>query len=434
MRALYISQNGMLEGLGSSQVLPYVRGLAKRGIAFDLLSYELPDADGEEIEALRQKLALDGVRWSPLRRARDPRLVVKLRESARGVGQALAAALARRPDVVHGRSYLPTAIADLVATMVPRAKLVFDCRGMIGDEYVDCGYWQREQLEYRLVKRYETRAFQRAEGVVFLTSALRRWATERGWIGRNTEVETIPCCVDLDAFRFDSAARARIRRELGWEQATVLVYSGSLGSWYREDEIARFAGIVRRRATTPVRFFLLSRSKPEELVEGLRREGFAADSVVTVRARPDEVSQWLSAADIGLSFIKSCFSKMGSSPTKVAEYLACGLPVVLNGDIGDQADLEAERDACVVVGSYDEGELTVAADRALALAAAPLEARVGIGRRVAEERFGLERVGVERYARLYRRLGASSSIQGQSRKSTAHRASDEPLENQGTGG
>src|SRR5687768_7432269 len=34
---------------------------------------------------------------------------------------------------------------------------------------------------------------------------------------------------------------------------------------------------------------------------------------------------YLSAADAGLSFIKSCFSKIASSPTKNAEYLACGL-------------------------------------------------------------------------------------------------------------
>jgi glycosyltransferase involved in cell wall biosynthesis len=401
MRALYISHNGMLEGLGMSQVLPYLRGLARRGVEFDLLSYELPDADTKAIAALRQTLLPQGIRWTPLQRARDRRLAVKVLESARGLGEALAQAAVRRPDIVHGRSYLPTAVADLVATLVPHAKLVFDCRGMIGDEYVDSGHWTTDRIEYRMVKRYEARAFRRAEGVVVLTDALRHWIEERGWLGRHTQVAAIPCCVDLEAFRFDRGARERIRRELGWESATVIVYAGSLGSWYQEDQIARFAGIVRARSPAPVRFLLLTRATSDGLVGMLRGAGFDEDAIAVRCARSDEMSQYLSGADLGISFIKSCFSKKGSSPTKVAEYLACGLPVVLNGDIGDQAALTAERDACVVLGSYEEAELAAAADRGLAMARANVEERAVIGRRVADAHFGLERVGVARYERLY---------------------------------
>jgi glycosyltransferase involved in cell wall biosynthesis len=88
----------------------------------------------------------------------------------------------------------------------------------------------------------------------------------------------------------------------------------------------------------------------------------------------------------------------------VAEYLACGLPVVLNGDIGDQADLAAETDTCVVVDAFADEDLVSAADRVLPLALRPAKLRAARGRKVADERFGLERVGVARYERLYRAL------------------------------
>lgn len=407
MRALYISHNGMLEGLGQSQVLGYLRGLAKRGVEFHLVSYEAAGANDEAIEALRQKLRGQGIAWSPLRRNVGRRFDARVNDSVRGVLQTFRLALAHRPDIVHGRSYLPTAIADVIATTVPRAKLVFDCRGMLGDEYVDAGHWTPDRFEYRLIKRYESRAFHRAQGVVVLTDALKAWIRARDWFGPKTHVETIPCCVDLDVFKFDEAARRRIRDELGFADRTVLVYSGSLGSWYREADLARFAGIAKRRAKGRIGFLVATRSDPKELTDLLRAEGLTDDEIRVRSVVPADMAAHLSAGDIGLSFIKSCFSKKGSSPTKVAEYLACGLPVVLNGDIGDQAALAAERETCVVVDEDFRAEaLEEAAAKALSLAARPLADRVEQGRKTADEHFGLERVGVARYERLYRALAS----------------------------
>ena len=397
----------MLEGLGRSQVLPYLRGLAQRGVDVDLLSYELASARSEELAELRGALEGTGVNWTPMVRRRDTRLSVKVRESAYGAMRALLTSLSRQPDIVHGRSYLPTAVADLVATLVPRARLVFDCRGLLGDENVDAGHWTKDRLEYRLVKRYEARAFRRAEGVVFLTHALERWARDHDWLGRRSQVEVIPCCVDLAEFQFDEEARLRIRRALGVDDRLVLVYSGSLGSWYREAEIARVAGIAKVRAGRRIAFVLLTPSSPDELMVMLREQGLADDEIVVRKLRPAEMPSHLAAADLGISLIKSCFSKKASSPTKVAEYLACGLPVVLNGDIGDQADLEEERQTCSVMHTFDDDALTAAVDRGMALASRPLAERVAAGREVAERRFGLQTVGIRRYARLYERLMAA---------------------------
>lgn len=394
----------MLENLGQSQVLPYLRGLARRGVEIDLLSMELSTADRDSIAALGDELRGSGIRWSPLTRRRDPRLSVKIAESALGVMKALGTSLARRPDVVHGRSYLPTAVCDVVASTVPRARLLFDCRGMLGDEYVDAGYWTRDRLEYKLVKRYEARAFRRADGVVVLTRALERWVVERGWLGPRTHIEAVPCCVDLEKFRHDAAARTRLRQELGIDDALVVLYAGSLGTWYCEDEVARFTGMIKRAAGRRVAFVLLTGSAPEVLVERLRSEGIADADIVVRKVPPPEMPAYLSVGDLAVSFIKSCFSKKGSSPTKVAEYLACGLPVVLNGDIGDQAVLADEPAACVVVPDFGSDTLAAAVAPALALAARPVEQRLAASRRVAEARFGVEDVGVARYERLYRMM------------------------------
>ncbi len=149
---------------------------------------------------------------------------------------------------------------------------------------------------------------------------------------------------------------------------------------------------------------MLTNSDTKNLLDLLEREGVARDRVVTKKVAPAAMPRYLRAGDLALSFIKGCFSKLGSSPTKVAEYLACGLPVVVNGDIGDQAELAVERDACVVLGSLDRPALEDAVPRALALAERNVAERVAASRDVAVRRFSLEDIGVARYEKLYRAI------------------------------
>jgi glycosyltransferase involved in cell wall biosynthesis len=411
MRSLYVSQNGMAENLGQSQVLPYLRGLARRGVEIDLVSFELPTLSPEAREELAAGLERDGIRWHSLVRTMGGSLATKVSEAAKGAGLALRRALGRRPDIVHGRSYFATAICDAVGGISRRSKVLFDCRGMIGDEYLDCGHWTRDRIEYRLVKAYERRLFRHSDGIVVLTRVLARWLQQHGVLGARPVLEVVPCCVDMQKFRASEDARIRLRRELGLGESFTILYSGSLGTWYLEPEMARFASAVRARAGAigrRVSFVCFTPSDASRLRTGLEASGFPTGDVVVRKVAPKLMPEYLSVGDIGLSFIQSCFSKTGSSPTKVAEYLACGNVAVLNGDIGDQADLATERDACVVLDDFSAGEIDRAAVRALELASRLREERISVTSDAARRHFGLEEVGIARYAALYDALVNSS--------------------------
>jgi glycosyltransferase involved in cell wall biosynthesis len=397
----------MTEPLGRSQVLPYLRGLARAGVGLTLLSFEAARASTETIEELRESLAQDGIEYRPLRRSPAHDLATKVRESSEALLRGLASALINRPRIVHARSYLPAAAADVVAMVSPGAKLLFDCRGMLGDEYVDNGQWTRDRLEFKLLKRFERRVFARAEGVVVLTKALESWLRKRDAFGSRTHVEVIPCCVDAKRFFPDRATRDEARADLGLNDRLALVYSGSLGSWYLEDEMARFAARLRDATAADgrrVAVVVLSHSPSERFIARLRDQGFGSEDVIVRNVPPVAMPKLLRAGDVGMSFIQSCFSKKGSSPTKVAEYLASGLVVVLNGDIGDQSELAAASDACVVLGSYADEDLRSAAVRAATLSRDPYEVRAGRSSTVARSHFDLEAIGIARYRRLYASL------------------------------
>ena len=124
------------------------------------------------------------------------------------------------------------------------------------------------------------------------------------------------------------------------------------------------------------------------------------------RAEPDEVGRYLAAADFGISFIRRCFSKISSSPTKIGEYLGAGLPVVSSAGIGDVDGLLGGGEVGVLVDDFSRAGYESAARAVLALLDDPRTA--DRCRSVAHRHLSLREVGIPRYDRLYREVAALS--------------------------
>jgi glycosyltransferase involved in cell wall biosynthesis len=180
--------------------------------------------------------------------------------------------------------------------------------------------------------------------------------------------------------------------------AYVVVYSGSLGSWYNLDEMLSFFEVARR-SLVGIRFLVLSPQAAQ--VRPIAERFGVGDAAIALSVRPEEVPAYLAAADAGVCFLQNVPSKAASSPTKYAEYLATGLPVVCDSWTGDNAGL-ASHPAFVCIGAFSERDYKEAATRLAALLASP-DATRDSARRLAGEQFSIE-IATERYHRLYRRV------------------------------
>jgi glycosyltransferase involved in cell wall biosynthesis len=209
----------------------------------------------------------------------------------------------------------------------------------------------------------------------------------------------IPCSVDLGVFRPSEEWRREVRNGLGWGDEPVLVYSGSLGSWYRIGEMLDF--FEAARASIP-RLRLMVLTPHVSVAEQAVRSRHFVDDVVVRSVGPEAVPHHLAAADAGICFLGRHASKDASSPTKYGEYLAAGLPVVTNSWIGDAQDLAAER-AWLLVERFANDAYHRAAHGLARLLAEPEATRLA-ARDLARREFALE-TAIERYDDLYRRMG-----------------------------
>ena len=404
-QVLFISYNGMLDPLGQTQVLPYLRELAKKGVQFTLLSFEKPHAfepaGVAKSEALRDELQTQGIDWHWLRYHQRPSLPATMYDVLAGYREARSLVKRKQIEMVHARGHIPATIAVWLKVCLD-TKLIFDLRGLMAEEYVDAEHWRKGNLPYRITKSMEVKILAAADAIVTLTERIWPIISEwEGLRGRTPHHEVIPCCVDLARFRFSEQERARRRKELRLDDQFTIVYSGSLDGWYLTDTMADFfASVVRRNPKAHMLWLTTgSHDRVRELMRGrnISKENF---SVLSVAAA--DVPSYLAAADAGLSFIKRCVSKVASSPTKNGEYLACGLPVIINEGIGDSDALVDQWQAGVLIEEFNETEFEAAAREIEAMVVAP-EARVK-ARRVAEQLFHLETVGGARYAALYERV------------------------------
>ena len=404
-RVLFISYNGMLEPLGQTQVLPYLRELGKRGVRYTLLSFERDSAFTDEGRMscleLKRRLQEDGIDWHWLRYHQRPSLPATMYDVLAGIRCASRLVRQHRIEMVHARSYIPAAIA-LALKRRFELKMIFDVRGLMAEEYVDAQHWPEGGLRYRVTKAAERRIFAAADGIVTLTE--RIWPIIKEWDGlkgRDVHHEVIPCCVDLSLFQFDEMLRAKLREELGLKQHFTFVYSGSLDGWYLTEEMAEFfARVVRKQ--NDVHLLWLTRGSHDRVLQlmsahGIDRQHFSVRAVL-----PGEIPSYLAAGDVGISFIKRCLSKLASSPTKNGEYLACGLPIVINSGIGDSDKLANDSSAAVLIHDFSEREFDRAWNQ-IKNVAAQRDIRAN-ARAIAEEIFDLKTVGAPRYARLYENL------------------------------
>lgn len=390
---LYISYNGMLEPLGQSQVLAYQERLVADH-PVHLISFERAEDWGRvvEREAVAKRMLDAGIHWHPLRYHKRFSVLATLWDIF--AGAVVGWRLVRRYGlaILHARSYIPSVMA-LCIKRITGAKFLFDMRGFWADERVDGGLWPRGGRLYRIAKWFERRFLTGADHVVSLTYAgVREIAHFPYLLGRMPPVAVIPTCADLARFK-----PLNRQKDVGF----VLGYVGSAGTWYLFDAVV--ACFVQLRILRPDARLLVVNRNEHGYIRGCLAAGGVPPEAVELRAATHaEVPELMSRMHAGIFLIKPVFSKQASAPTKLGEFLGCGIPCLSNAGVGDMAEiLEGDR-VGIAVRDFDSTSLDAGLRKLLLLLDEP-----GIHERCvasAERHFSLEQ-GVAKYASVYRLLG-----------------------------
>lgn len=371
MQLLFLSYNGTTDPLLHTQGLAYLAGLRERGVTVHLLTFERcvtgRAAEQRRRTEVRRRLLALGIQWHPLRYHKYPLLLSTVCDLACGIAAAWRLVARYRIGLLHARGTIPAAIAWPVARLTGRRWLL-DVRGLVSEEYVDGGIWTRGSVAHRLIGAVERRLIRGADAIVVLTQAAGRILGDRArWgIPPRITIQVIPCCASTERF---AAPQGRVRPDVAAALAgrCVLAYVGSVGTWYLLEEMVAFFRALKARRADAHLLIVSPREHHERIRQATSASPGLAGAVTVAAAEPEEVPAYLACARAGLAFIRPVFSKQFSSPTKIGEYLASGLPVVANRGVGDLDELLGPDRVGVVARDLTPEAYTEAAEALLTL-------------------------------------------------------------------
>lgn len=393
IKTLYICYFGLREPLVQTQVVAYLLQIAEAGIEVNLLTFEADLKEkwtNAEIETERKKLAGKGIKWFCLPYHKKPSALATVYDIFSGARFIRRLIKKEKIEVLHARTHIPFLMAFL-GRRSKMTKIIFDIRGLIAEEYADAGIWKENSFPYKLIKRAEKLGLKYSAFIVVLTEKMKLFLVENK-LKEADKIQVIPCCVDFSRIE---------QTETGKSERFELIYAGSVTGLYLLREMGQF--FLELKKHCPDAFFrILTGASPEAVREVFEKLKINPEAYSVQKVSPTEVFSFMSRARIGISFRKPTFSQIAASPTKIPEYLACGIPVVSNYGIGDTDTILLSEKVGVCVKKFTQDEFNKQIRSILLLLKSEgIEKRCRI---VAENHFDLSNIGGQRYLAVYEKI------------------------------
>jgi glycosyltransferase involved in cell wall biosynthesis len=222
-------------------------------------------------------------------------------------------------DIIHARGYAAGLLA-MVSAKLTSVKFVFDPRGWYADEMVLNKTWASEGFTYRMWKWLELRLIRNCDAVVALTPRFKQNFIELG------AKKAIFAPSRLNVRRFNEPAM-KVER---YNQD--LLFIGQMDAdWNSPARVAKHF-ISMQKIIPNLKLRLITPKCSDYVRKVLDENGVARSDWSIESARPEEMPVRMSGSGLGLAM---AYRPSGNWPMKFGEYLAAGVPVVVEKQIGE---------------------------------------------------------------------------------------------------
>ena len=329
----FLSVDSIQEGVGSSQITPLILGLAKKGKAVCLITFEKVSPSKELVEIFSRA----GVVW-----------IVKEFGKPGAIGGLLRLNVLRRSvpksTVLHGRSDIATAAAILSGIDAP---VLWDVRSLWSNQRLLIGTVGWNSLTAKAARALENLAARKSLAMTTLTSAVVPILQQRH--KRIPAIrEVIPTCVQTSKFSPSPMPQGEV----------TCLLSGTFNNYYDINRMKQVLDEIRKTMDLRVIWARAGESPSERL-------GVGEDVIIS--ASHSEMPKLVQDSHFGIAICRqdNLDSLAAAVPTKIGEFLASGRPVIVSNGIGDLDQMLTSTRTGIVINGSDSLQTTASQIRTL---------------------------------------------------------------------
>lgn len=254
-----------------------------------------------------------------------------------------------RHTSIMGRGVLATGLALMLKKKFLVNKVFYDGRGAFYAELNEYGIIKSENLKREFYKLEKKCVLNSDFNFAVSHALVNYWKLTFSY--RKSNFNVIPCAVSDEYVRTLSEEEIlNARSGLGFSaEDVVIVFSAGKGDWQSFD---LFYNFFKDYMVTNLNLKLLILSDNNSFVIKLKDK--FGSRIVQKLLKPNEVRHHLLSADYGWLVRHNSITNKVASPVKFAEYLSCGLKVLISSELGDFTEFVRKYYAGTIISSNTE--------------------------------------------------------------------------------
>lgn len=218
-----------------------------------------------------------------------------------------------------------------------KCKIIYDGRGAINAEQIEYGVYNNTGIENKIHNLEKRAVLQTDYRISVSNKLLNYWKKEFNYKSKDHVVIPSSCSNNYN--------KVLDRKDINISENSILVvFSGSISKWHSYSKmISDFTKILNKNPR--VNLLFLSKLNSHITIIKNKFPGRVFDFWVD----PKDVFSYLKIADYGYVVREDSITNQVSSPVKIAEYLSCGLKVLISKNLGDYSEMIEKNDLGYII-------------------------------------------------------------------------------------
>jgi len=219
------------------------------------------------------------------------------------------------------------ACGGYLASVVKRVPFVFELRDIWPESIVSVGAMKRNCI-IGFFEKVALFLYKRSALIISLTDSFKEFLISRGIDA--SKIAVVKNGVELDNFNRERINVEKFKREIGVGPKKVVSYIGTLGMAHALDKVMDCAKNLE--ATEDVQFLIVGSGAEKDKLEEKKSRGNIKNVTFVDQVSKEEVRKYYGISDIGLVTLKKDEGFKSVIPSKIFEYMAMEVPIIISVD------------------------------------------------------------------------------------------------------